>query len=234
MTPRLARIAFAGFAALAGAVTYNALYRQTPASAKPVADEQSAKAPAARKERVEKAPAAKTKPQPDPAKRSAAPTAKGDDLAAIPLEKTSPETVKAIQRELKQRGFGALEADGAIKPVTRAAIIAFEDANRLPLKGEASEELLKYLLFGVPPAAQAEASEVRSPHAEALIKQVQRQLADRGYRVGTADGRLTPATASAIRQFEADEGLHPKGRISADVVLRLQARAPGPLANAGR
>lgn len=234
MTPRLARIAFAGFAVLAGAVTYNALYRQDSAPVRAIVPDDAVKPPSARKDRADKAPAAKTKPQPDPAKRSAVPAAKAGDVAAAPPEKVSPDTVKAIQRELRQRGFGALEADGTVKPVTRAAIMAFEDANRLPLKGEVSEELLKYLLFGVPPTAQSGAGEVRSPHAEALVKQVQRQLAERGYRAGTADGRLTPATAAAIRQFEVDEGLPPKGRISAEVVARLHARVPGPMVNAGR
>lgn len=107
MTPRLARIAFAGFAVLAGAVTYNALYRQDSAPVRAVVPDEAVKPPSARKDRADKAPAAKTKPQPDPAKRSAVPAAKAGDVAAAPPEKVSPDTVKAIQRELRQPGASA-------------------------------------------------------------------------------------------------------------------------------
>ena len=46
-----------------------------------------------------------------------------------------------------------------------------------------------------------------------------------GYRPGPADGRMTADTSSAIRAFEEDQGLAPKGRVSAAVVGRLQESA---------
>jgi peptidoglycan hydrolase-like protein with peptidoglycan-binding domain len=138
------------------------------------------------------------------------------------------ETVRAVQAELNRRGYGPLATDGVMRPAARAAVMAFEHEHRLPLRGEASQELLKQILFGAPPAAGAAGPpEVRSPQAQGVIRDVQRQLAARGYRPGAADGRLSAETIAAIRTFEADQGLVPKGRISAVLLDRLESGMAG-------
>ena len=138
------------------------------------------------------------------------------------------ETVRAVQAELNRRGYGPLAADGVMRPAARAAVMAFEHEHRLPLTGEASQELLKQILFGAPPAAGAAGPpEVRSPQAQGVVRDVQRQLAARGYRPGAADGRLSAETIAAIRTFEADQGLVPKGRISAVLLDRLESGMAG-------
>jgi peptidoglycan hydrolase-like protein with peptidoglycan-binding domain len=138
------------------------------------------------------------------------------------------ETVRAVQAELNRRGYGPLAADGVMRPAARAAVMAFEHEHRLPLTGEASQELLKQILFGAPPATGAAGPpEVRSPQAQGVIRDVQRQLAARGYRPGAADGRLSAETVAAIRTFEADQGLVPKGRISAVLLDRLESGMAG-------
>ena len=99
------------------------------------------------------------------------------------------DTIRAIQRELSQRGFGPVAGDGVMRPVVRAAIMAYEHDNRLALTGEATEALLTRLVLGAPADnASSGAGEVRSPHAEAIIKQVQRLLAAVGYRPGPPTG----------------------------------------------
>jgi len=146
--------------------------------------------------------------------------------APSPVEPTASadaETVRSVQAELNRRGYGPVAADGIMRPAARAAVMAFEHEHRLPLTGEATQELLKQLLFGAPPAAgPAGPPDVRSSQAQAVIKDVQRQLAARGYRPGAADGRLSAETVAAIRTFEADQGLVPKGRISAVLLDRLE------------
>lgn len=155
MTPRHARIALAGFAVFAAAVTYNALYRQGAASPPDRgAEDLRARSPTARSEPAEK-PAGKAKARGEQGKRSA--VQKAEDVAAAP-EKVDSETVRAIQRELKQRG----------------------------------------------------------------------------YRPGPTDGRLGAETVAAIKSFESDQGLVPTGRISAQVLSRLQEPGPGPTAQAER
>jgi peptidoglycan hydrolase-like protein with peptidoglycan-binding domain len=218
MTPQHARTAFAVFTLVAGGVTYNALFNQDGTNRK-FGDEPSASSAApVRKERVEL-----------PAKRTGA-VDLGDATDAA-----SRDTVRAIQRELKKRGSTAVPVDGSLRPVTRAAILAFEHDSGLPLTGEANEDQLKRILMGAAAVpATGKAGEVRSPHAEAVIKMVQRHLGERGYRPGATDGRLNAPTAAAIRQFETDQGMRVMGRISAELLTRLQERAPGPTVNAER
>jgi len=235
MTPRQARIALTGFALLAAGVTANALYRQEGAPAnRKTAEQVAPHAPAAHKE---KSQPGRTRPSADQAKRTAMLKPNSTRVYTLPdaTEEASADTIRAIQRELKQRGYGPLASDGAMRPVTRAAIMAFEHDNRLPLTGEATEPLLKRLVLGAPAVAEAAGvGEVRSPHAEAVIKQVQRLLTDRGYRPGQVDGRLSAETVAAIRLFESDQGLAPKGHVSAEVFSRLQDRAAGPTVHAER
>jgi peptidoglycan hydrolase-like protein with peptidoglycan-binding domain len=217
MTPQHARIAFAAFALVAAGVTYNALFHQDGTNRKVGDDAPVAIQAPVRKERVE------------PARRTSA-----IDLGDA-TDAASRDTVRAIQRELKKRGFTAVPVDGSLRPVTRAAIMAFEHDSGLPLTGEANEDQLKRLLMGAAAVpAVGKAGEVRSPHAEVIIKLVQRHLGERGYRPGATDGRLGASTVAAIRQFEADQGMRTAGRISSEVLSRLQERAPGPTANAER
>jgi peptidoglycan hydrolase-like protein with peptidoglycan-binding domain len=152
------------------------------------------------------------------------------------------ETVRAVQRELRQRGYGPLVSDGIMRPVTRAAIMAYEHDHGLPLTGEATDVQLKRILLGgtagadpapgtgtgtgtgtapgtaiVPKAATARAGEV--------VRMVQELLAKAGYQPGQIDGRLGEDTLRALREFETAKGLTAKGRISADVLIRLTEAA---------
>ena len=115
---------------------------------------------------------------------------------------------------------------------TRAGIMAFEHDHGLALTGEASEELLKRILLGASAGIElcGHRDEARSsPQAEQVIRTVQQRLAALGYLVGRIDGRLGEDTVKAIRDFEMDKGLVPKGRISAELVARLsEAAAPKP------
>ncbi len=220
MTPRQARVALGAFLLLATGVTGNALFLQ---SAAPLDA-------GARKGRVT------PKPDPPPHRTPAGPAdgpkratlvkpgpAGAETNLEVPPDEADVEAVRSIQRELERRGYGPIVADGVMRPAARAAVMAFEHEHRLPLTGEATQALLKRLVFGISPAAQTEgAPEVQSAHARALVKDVQRLLAVRGYRPGAIDGRLSAETVKAVRVFETDQGLEPKGRISAQIVTRLQ------------
>ena len=153
MTPRHARIALAGFAVFAAAVTYNALYRQgtvlTPGRG---AEDLRARTPAARSEPAEKP--AKFKAPGEQGKRSA--VQKGGDVASVP-EKVDPETIRAVQRELTQRGYRPGPTDGRLGTETVAAIKAFENDLGMVPAGRVSAEVLTLLQVPGPvPVAQAE------------------------------------------------------------------------------
>ena len=227
MTPRQAQVALASFVLLATGVTYNALYMQGDAADnRRAVSEASGRPPEDRGRRAQ--PGKPGSQAADAGKRTALkPNSSKSDLVtgALPDE-AGADTIRGIQRELGQRGFGPVTTDGVMRPVTRAAIMAYEYDNRLPLTGEATEALLSRLLLGAPSNEVAGAREVRSAHAEEVIRQVQRLLAVKGYRPGPLDGRLSADTVAAIRAFEEDQGLVPaKGRVSADVYVRLQDTA---------
>lgn len=218
MTPRQAGIVLVGFIALMAGVAYNALYLQGSTN-----------------RRIEKAVAAdrgKRAEAQKPGTRSAEPTKRASMLKADtanaeafpePLaEEADTETVRAIHRELSQRNYGPLPLDGIVRPATRAAIMAFEHDSKLSLTGHATPAQLRSILLGTSGMADnAGAGEVRSLHAEALVRHVQRLLAARGAKLGTPDGRLGALTVAAIRAFETEQGLTPQGRISAEVLGRL-------------
>jgi len=223
MTPWQARVALGAFLLLATGVTGNALFLQSAAvdggarkgRAAPKSDPPPHRGPAGPADGPKRSTLSKPGPNAGPAG--------AETNLEVPPDEADAEAVRSIQRELERRGYGPLVADGVMRPAARAAVMAFEHEHRLPLTGEATQALLKQLVFGVSPTAPAEgAPEVRSPHARALIKDVQRLLASRGYRPGAVDGRLSAETVKAIREFETDQGLEQKGRISAQVVTRLQ------------
>lgn len=138
------------------------------------------------------------------------------------------ETIRALQRELRQRGYGPLVSDGIMRPVTRAAIMAYEHDQGLPLSGEASEMLLGRVLLGASPSFEptsGAARKVASQRAAQIVRTAQEMLAKLGYQPGQIDGRLSEETVRAVREFELDKGLACKGRISAEVLLRLTEAA---------
>jgi peptidoglycan hydrolase-like protein with peptidoglycan-binding domain len=232
MTPGHARVALVGFALVLAGVTVNAIYLQDRQQAP--AHEGARQASRSERKPVVAAPA----PQ-GPRSGAAASEAPlriarfGSDPPPVPTVTTSQasidqETVRAIQRELAARGFGPVPSDGNLGLVTRAAIIAYEQDQRLALTATASEDLLRRLVLGTPtrtvaPGEEVSPGQVASPEAEAVIASVQRLLTQLGYQPGRADGQLREETTRAMHDFEVDRGMVPKGRISAELVRQLEA-----------
>lgn len=139
-------------------------------------------------------------------------------------------TIRAIQGELGRRGYEPGVADGAPGLVTRAAVLAYEYDQGLPLTADPSPEVLAHLRHGTSAPGAAigiEAGAIpQTGHAEAVIRSVQQSLGALGYLAVSADGIATDETVRAIREFEMDAGLVPSGRISGPLIARL-ARAQG-------
>jgi len=244
MTPGQARIALLSFLLVMTGVVINALFLQTSsATATRAASERPpARVPADRGRKAGEAAqsgrsgsraaiveAARIAGEhPLRIARFAPDAAQLDGPPQAAHEAASAETVGAIQRELTTRGYGPLSGDGSIDLATRAAIIAFEHDHGLALTGEASERLLQRILLGAAAGGDGGGGKVRSAQAEDIVRTVQRWLAALGYPVGRIDGRLGEDTVKAIRDFEMDKGLVPKGRVSADLVVRLREAAAKP------
>ena len=137
------------------------------------------------------------------------------------------ELTRAVQRELKAKGYDTGGVDGIPGLVTRAAIMAYESDRGLPLTGEPGQALLQNIVLGTD-AGQGASRGEPGPQAQAVIKAVQRSLAALGFAPGPVSGRLGEETARAIRKFEAAQGMRESGRISGPLIARL-TRAGGPL-----
>ncbi|MEZ5853620.1 MAG: peptidoglycan-binding domain-containing protein [Hyphomicrobiaceae bacterium] len=141
---------------------------------------------------------------------------------------TRTATISGVQTELTRRGYQPGAIDGAVGLVTRAAILAYENDNGLPLSAEPSPELLAHLRHGTsaPGLAVGFDGEAKAPsrEAESVTRAVQQSLHHLGYLSSTADGRISEETARAIREFEMDSGMIPTGRISAPLVNQLAKR----------
>lgn len=147
----------------------------------------------------------------------------------------TPETVRAIQRELQARGYEVGAIDGVPGLVTRAAIMAFEHDHGLPLTADPSDRILAAVVLGSAGRADREHAAAGSrPHIEPLVRTVQQSLASLGYAVGRTEGRLNDETVRAIRDFEAAQGLPVSGRISGQLVARLARSTPGGRLASGR
>lgn len=148
------------------------------------------------------------------------------------------DVTKALQRELKIRGYETGSADGQPGLMTRAAIMAYEHDRDLPLTGEPSAQLLKLVLQGGPPIAAAtepRPNKEQSVQATQVIRTVQQSLVTLGYVPGKVDGRAGEDTVRAIREFEIDQGLPETGRVSGQLVARLARLAgQGRIATGGR
>jgi peptidoglycan hydrolase-like protein with peptidoglycan-binding domain len=74
-----------------------------------------------------------------------------------------PDLVRALQRELAQRGYRPGPRDGTADAATRAAIMAWQQDHGLTPSGEPSEALLKSMLFdgAVRPGAKQAARAAR-------------------------------------------------------------------------
>lgn len=150
-----------------------------------------------------------------PAKTAATRTA--DQLA---------DTVRTIQRELKDLNLYPGQPDGKVSPLVHAAIVAYEQAQALPITGEPTQALVRDLIVG-PSGRVTQASAhglgvVAGSPADKLIRDVRQKLVALGYPAGQMEGRLSVDLTQSIRAFERDNGMSPTGRISAHLVLQIQ------------
>ena len=166
---------------------------------------------------------------------SFAPSSGQLSLAALPgadPAEARRATIKGIQVELARRGYEPGPADGAPGLVTRAAVMAYEHDQGLPLTADPSPEVLAHLRHGTSAPGAAIGLDASAPRttgsADQVIRSVQQSLGHLGY-LGTApDGLATDDTVRAIREFEMDSGLVPSGRISGPLVARLAKQTGAP------
>ncbi|HML44129.1 MAG: peptidoglycan-binding protein [Hyphomicrobium zavarzinii] len=228
MTPFAVRLTLLTFAVLSGAMATNIFVFQPPGR-------QIAGIDAARQGTSvgdgwsSQPPAISGLSRPDAAAGERGATVPPIETGAV---KPIPETVdrsdltRAIQRELKAKGYEAGAVDGVIGLVTRGAIMAYESDAGLPLTGEPRQALLQHIVLG---SAELQAADTGKsppgPEAEAVIRAVQRAFRQLGYISTLPDGRLNDQTRRAIRKFEVDRKMSETGRISGELLAKLATLA---------
>jgi peptidoglycan hydrolase-like protein with peptidoglycan-binding domain len=162
--------------------------------------------------------------------------------AGVVAPKFSPaeevtETVRSIQRELKELGHYPGQIDGRSSQLTHAAIFAYQQQYGLPITAEPSDALLKTLILGHPdggPQPVGGPGVAPGTPADKLVLDVRQILTALGYNCGRSDGKLSLELIRAIRAYETDNGLLPAtGRITATLVLHLQRKAIASKPHAG-
>jgi peptidoglycan hydrolase-like protein with peptidoglycan-binding domain len=231
MTPFRLRLLVTAFLAIATAISVNALYFQAPprfasGTAHPNPKRKQAEAqakPAPRMLTTAALPVKSAQPAPPPATPAPAPAA--PLAAATPVAKPEPpqrsQLVQTIQKKLARLGYKSLPQDGVINRETRAAIVAAEFEQGLPLSGEPGDAVLASLFFLEASGRSGLASADRFERDARLVREVQDLLAKLGYTSGPIDGRLDAGTRLAIKKFEADRRLPPDGRLTERTLLEM-------------
>jgi len=130
----------------------------------------------------------------------------------------------SIQEELAAHGYRPGPADGVMGPRTRAAIEAYQRDAGLPVTGEATKELLDRLKFGQPQVfANVPSGGGLDPM---LVRDVQVELAERGYYHGELDGIAGKGTRQAVREFQADAGFPVTGTVNPQLLEELRHAPP--------
>jgi peptidoglycan hydrolase-like protein with peptidoglycan-binding domain len=130
----------------------------------------------------------------------------------------------AIQEELAAHGYRPGSADGVMGSQTRAAIEAYQRDAGLPITGVATKELLDHLKFAQPKVFASSSS--GGGLDPALVREVQIELAERGYYHGELDGIAGKGTRQAVRDFQADAGLDVTGAVDQNLLSELRLASP--------
>ena len=231
MTPTSVRLGLLAFTVLTGALATNVFILQPPH--RQLASHEGARQPTPRS-----APAAGGPAAPVVTPSAAVPPLAIETGAVKPLAELSDSSdlTRAIQRELKAKGYETGAVDGVAGLVTRGAIMAYESDANLPLTGEPRHALLQHIVLGsadIPPADRGRPTPP-GPEAEAVIRAVQRAFRQLGYMTTVPNGRLNDETRRAIRKFETERNLRETGRISGELLARLATLAGDALRTAER
>jgi len=127
----------------------------------------------------------------------------GQALAQTARAATRSPEIRQVQQALKAKGQDPGPIDGALGPRTRAALKAYQKAEKLPETGEVEAETLARL--GLP------SGKLRP--SPARVRDVQQALTDLGLDPGPIDGQMGPRTRAALQKYAAPPAPSPASAI---------------------
>jgi peptidoglycan hydrolase-like protein with peptidoglycan-binding domain len=175
-------------------------------------------------------------PAPAPAPLAAAPAPAAAEAGVLGVGAHGP-TVRALQRELRSRGF-RVASDGVYGPGTRRAVARFQRRLGLRVNGLVDRPLLWWLGLSVcelpgPTTARGGANgRLRLGAYGPRVCVLQRVLARSGEPVAV-DGGYGPLTRAAVRRAQRRLGLRPTGVADRRLLARLRAKGRGTATPAG-
>lgn len=130
-------------------------------------------------------------------------------------------TIRETKQQLQARGYATGSLSGVLDQETRDAVSAYQRDAGLDVTGEVSPELLTHL----------RESDIRyGDDADSeLALEVEQQLEQHGYSVGTVDGVVDARTREAIRAYQADAGLAITGAVDDPLLAHLQTSDIAPM-----
>jgi peptidoglycan hydrolase-like protein with peptidoglycan-binding domain len=161
-----------------------------------------------------------------------------DSLTAAQTEATLRLTRTqriTIQRQLTAIGYDAGVADGLWGSRTRAAISAWQRANRGAQTGYVTESQVKLIASQAGTAATAPDDGASGPALEESLLELtraergdlQRRLGRLGYNSLPTDGIFSSETRRAIAEWQADKGETATGYLTADQVRLIRVETGG-------
>lgn len=139
-----------------------------------------------------------------------------------------------IQRQLADLGYDPGVADGLWGSKTRAAIKAWQRANRQTQTGYVTAAQVKLIAQQAGSAAPVPGADSEAALEESLLEltrtekvDLQRRLTRLGYDTARTDGVFGPGTRRAIRDWQADEAETATGYLTADQVRLIRVQTGG-------
>ncbi|MBC7905267.1 MAG: peptidoglycan-binding protein [Rhodospirillaceae bacterium] len=176
--------------------------------------------------------------------------------ASAEQQAVAPDMVRDIQRTLGAKGYDAGQPDGVYGASTEQALRRFQRDQRLNATGQLDTQTLAALgLTGDAQAGQraatggaagsrsytpstqrqgAMATQSQSRLSSDQVRNVQQNLADRGYDAGQPDGLWGPRTQQALRNFERDQDLQADGRPDPQSLAALGVETGSPATQTGQ
>jgi peptidoglycan hydrolase-like protein with peptidoglycan-binding domain len=132
------------------------------------------------------------------------------------------DSVRALQRALKSKGYYSGTVDGKFGQKTRSAVYRYQKAIGLKADGKPGNRTLTALYKGLSAANTIEkktADTVVAKNSKSIyygmrgakVKNLQRLLRDAGYYKGSADGVFGDLTLTAVKRYQWAKGLRGDG-----------------------
>jgi peptidoglycan hydrolase-like protein with peptidoglycan-binding domain len=155
--------------------------------------------------------------------------------ATIPYGQKS-DAVRVMQNALKEQGYYKGSVDGRFGPLTKQAVIAFQNAVGIKADGKPGDKTLTALYNGgstavnkvdLNKAGTMQIKDSASIHYGATgdrVRSLQKALKAAGYFNGTVDGKFGELTELAVRKFQNANGLKADGIAGKKTLAALNGR----------